>query len=52
MASFNYVVVIVPSVYLFYKPIQEQVFENSWNRQFVAEGSKYRGAEVIRNIKL
>jgi hypothetical protein len=29
MASFNYVVVIVPSVYLFYKPIQEQVFENS-----------------------
>jgi uncharacterized hydrophobic protein (TIGR00271 family) len=48
MASLIAVIVIVPSVYLFYKLLQEQVFENKTN-EFVKEVIKYEGAEVVKS---
>lgn len=48
MASLIAIVVIVPSVYLFYKLLQEQVFENNAN-EFVRNIIKYDGAEVVKS---
>ncbi|MAZ72320.1 MAG: hypothetical protein CMC70_04150 [Flavobacteriaceae bacterium] len=48
MASLIAVIVIVPSVYLFYKLLQEQVFENK-TKEFVKEIIKYEGAEVVKS---
>lgn len=48
MASLIAVIVIVPSVYLFYKLLQEQVFENKTN-EFVRDIIKYDGAEVVKS---
>jgi len=48
MASLIAVIVIVPSVYLFYKLLQEQVFENKTN-EFVRDVIKYDGAEVVKS---
>ncbi len=47
MASLIAIVVIVPSVYLFYKLLQEQVFENKTN-EFVRDVIRYEGAEVVK----
>ncbi|WP_432412823.1 DUF389 domain-containing protein [Rasiella sp. SM2506] len=47
MASLIAIIVIVPSVYLFYKLLQEQVFENKTN-EFVRDVIKYEGAEVVK----
>ena len=48
MASLIAVIVIVPSVYLFYKLLQEQVFENK-TKEFVKEIIRYEGAEVVKS---
>ncbi|RDK84285.1 DUF389 domain-containing protein [Marinirhabdus gelatinilytica] len=47
MASLIAIIVIVPSVYLFYKLLQEQVFENK-TKDFVKEIIRYEGAEVVK----
>ena len=47
MASLIAVIVIVPSVYLFYNLLQEQVFENK-TKEFVRDVIKYDGAEVVK----
>ncbi|HBR55059.1 MAG TPA: hypothetical protein DEA82_13085 [Flavobacteriaceae bacterium] len=47
MASLIAVIVIVPSVYLFYNLLQEQVFENK-TKEFVKEIVRYDGAEVVK----
>lgn len=47
IASLIAIVVIVPSVYLFYNLLQEQVFENK-TKDFVKEIIRYEGAEVVK----
>lgn len=50
MASLIAVIVIVPSIYLFYKLLQEEVFMNKTN-EFVKEIIKYEGAEVVKSTQ-
>ncbi|MDX1463751.1 MAG: DUF389 domain-containing protein [Marinirhabdus sp.] len=47
IASLIAIVVIVPSIYLFYNLLQEQVFENK-TKEFVRDIIKYDGAEVVK----
>ena len=47
MASLIAIVVIVPSIYLFYNLLQEQVFVNK-TKEFVRDVVEYDGAEVVK----
>ena len=50
MASLIAVIVIVPSVYLFYKLLQEEVFDTK-AKEFVREIVTYDGAEVVKSTE-
>lgn len=47
MASLIALIVIIPSIYLFYKLLQEQIFENK-TAEFVKEVINFEGTEVVK----